>query len=135
MTREELRVYLAGWFCGCGNPEEACGALLRLLRLHPLYEHRLEFEAWMPDDGIGYLLLYRLDRDDLTEHGGNVGGGWLTARGEAVRDALVAEEGDEFEALMGDHCVHGFDVADQAHDCMAVYASEVATDAGAGGGA
>lgn len=117
--RQELRVFLSQWFCGCGNPEDACAALLRLLRLHPLYDHRAEFKEWVPDDGIEYLLLYALDRHELTEHGGSVGGAWLTPKGEAVRDALAREEGDGFEALLNNHCVHGYDFDDQAHDCMA----------------
>jgi hypothetical protein len=99
MTRPELRVFLGGWFCGCGNPEDAAAALLRLLNLHPLSDHRDEFEKWVPDSGLQYLLLYSLDRYELTEHGGTVGGAWLTSKGEAVRDALAREEGDGFAAL------------------------------------
>jgi hypothetical protein len=120
MTRPELRVFLSDHFCGCGSPEAASAALLRLLRLHPLYDHRAEFKAWVPDDGIEYLLLYALDRWELTEHGGSAGGAWLTPKGEAVRDALTREEADGFEALNGNYCVHGYDVDDESHDCMKV---------------
>ena len=119
MDRPALRRYLAEWFCGCGNPEDAAAALLRLLRLHPLYDHHEEVTTWLPDDGVRYLLLYKLDRDELTEHGGSVGGAWLTSKGEAVRDALSREEGDDFDALLAQHCVHGFDIDDDSHDCMA----------------
>lgn len=119
LTREGLRMVLDEWFCGCGNPEDAAGALLRLLRLHPLYEHHDEFDEWITDGGVAMLLLYQLDRLELTEHGGSVGGGWLTEKGTAVRDALAREEVDGFEALFADHCVHGFDIDDQDHDCMA----------------
>lgn len=119
INRQALRRFLDGWFCGCGNPEDAAAALLRLLRLHPLYEHRPKFEAWLPDDGLQYLLLYMLDRFELTEHGGSVGGAWLTPKGEAVRNALAREEGDDFEALLDEHCIHGFDIGDESHDCMA----------------
>jgi hypothetical protein len=117
MTRQDLRVFLSDRFCGCGSPEAASGALLRLLRLHPLHENRAEFDAWMPDDGIEYLLLYMLDGWGLTEHGGSVAYAWLTSTGEAVRDALVREESDEFEVLHDNHCVHGYDVDDEGHDC------------------
>lgn len=119
MTRQELRIWLGERFCGCGSPEDAAAALLRLLRLHPLHENRASFEAWIKDSGVEYLLLYQLDRDDLTEHGGTVGGGWLTDKGTALRDALAREEADEFEALFGEYCAHGFDVDDDSHDCMA----------------
>jgi hypothetical protein len=117
-TRQDLRRFLGDRFCGCGRPEDAAAALLRLLRLHPLYEHREEFEAWVSDDGIEYLLLYMLDRDELTEHGGTVGGAWLTDKGTALRDALAREEAD-FEALFEPSCIHGFDIGDRSHDCVA----------------
>jgi len=118
MTRQELRVELE-WFCGCGSPELAAATLLRILELHPLYEHRAEMDELIPDSGIEYLLLYHLDDRDLTEHGGTVTGGWLTEKGEAVKAALNAEAGDSFEALFADHCVHGYDFDDDSHDCFA----------------
>lgn len=117
MTRAELRIFLVKHFCYCGSPELAAGALLRLLRLHPLYSHRPEFEEWMPDQGIENLLLYQLDHMGLTEHGSSVGGAWLTDFGEAVRDALATEEADEFDELFKMHCVHGIDFDDASHKC------------------
>lgn len=119
MTRAELRIVLDEWFCGCGSPEEASRALLQLLRLHPLFEHYGELHDWIGDIGPEYLLLYMLDRFELTEHGGSVGGAWLTEKGEAVRDALAREEEDGFEALHENHCVHGYDIDDASHDCFA----------------
>lgn len=121
MTRLELRVYLQSWFCGCGDPEAACATLLRILRLHPAYEHRDELAALIPDEGARLLLLYRLDRDGLTEHGGSIGGAWLTDKGTAVRDALAREESDGFEALMQAACIHGYaweDPEDADHVCV-----------------
>jgi hypothetical protein len=119
VTRQELRVYLKSWFCGCGNLEDAAATLLRLLRLHPLYHGWGELAAWIPDDGVRYLLLYALDRDELTEHGYVVTGAWLTEKGEAVKAALEAEEPDGFLDLFEQSCVHGFDITDTDHDCMA----------------
>ena len=116
MTREELRVVLS-WFCGCGAPEAASRALLELLELHPLYEHQEAFQIRFPDDGVQYLLLYLLDHLDLTEHGGNVGGGWLSPKGFAVRDALRREVTDDFEVLQGPSCIHGYDIDDLRHRC------------------
>ena len=120
MTREELRVVLGEWFCGCGCPEDACAALLRMLRLHPMYEHWQEFAEWVPDDGIRYLLLYQLDRLELTEHGGSVDGGWLTDKGKTALDALAREEADGFDTLCESACIHGYLLDDEDHDCMAV---------------
>lgn len=121
MTRQDLRVFLQEWFCGCGSPQDACRALLNLLRLHPLYEHYDELEAFLPDDGVQYLMLYTLDHFELTEHGGNVGGAWLTNKGKAVLVALERETGDEFEALTESCCIHGYSVedGDEPHDCFA----------------
>jgi hypothetical protein len=123
MTRPELRVELE-WFCGCGSPDDAAAMLLKLLRLHPLYENRPAFEELIPDDGLQYLVLYQLSDRDLTEHGGTCGGGWLTEKGEAVKGALEAEQEDGFDALFGDHCVHGFGDETLDHDCMAVCEQE-----------
>lgn len=117
MTRAELRIFLVDHFCYCGNPELAAGALLRLLRLHPLSTYREEFERWIPDEGVQNLLLYQLDRAHLTEHGGSVTYGWLTALGEEVRDALVTEQANEFDALFEMHCIHGIDFDDASHVC------------------
>lgn len=120
MDRRDVRIFFDQHFCGCGSPEAAAAAVLRLLRLHPLYEHRADFEAWIADEGIEYFLLYWLDRNELTEHGTSVGGAWLTDRGKALLDALAREEADGFEALFAQHCIHGYDVDDREHKCIEV---------------
>jgi hypothetical protein len=117
-SRPELRRFFGDWFCGCGSPEDAAGALLKLLRLHPGYEHQRELDEWLPDAGVRYLLLYQLDRAELTEHGGSVGGAWLTDRGKALRAGLEQEGTDDFEALFEQHCIHGYDVGDGEHNCV-----------------
>lgn len=128
MTRQELRVLLDAQFCGCGAPGDAAAAILRLLRLHERGDNsettwraqRKEIEEWLPDDGVRFLLMYWLDRLELTEHGGSVEGAWLTEKGGAVLEALAREEEDDFEALFAEHCVHGFDVGDNddtSHTC------------------
>jgi hypothetical protein len=127
VTRQELRVAL-DWFCGCGSPEGAARTLLDLLELHPLYEHREKFMETIPGDGLQYLVLYALDhvtqmkpkREGWFEHGGSIGGQWLTPEGEAARDALRREAIDNFEALFEPHCIHGYDAGDESHDCMAM---------------
>jgi hypothetical protein len=133
MTRPELRVAL-DWFCGCGSPDDAAKTLLDILEMHPLYSNRDKFEKLVPDDGLQYVLLYALDsitakrpeREGWFEHGGTVGGQWLTPEGERVRAALRREYeldpdeyGDRFAALFAPHCVHGHDIDDESHDCMA----------------
>lgn len=117
MGRRELRIALE-WFCGCGTPSDAATALLYLLQLHPLYDHREEFEKFVNDDGLAYLTLYWLAHLELTEHGGTVDGGWLTDSGEAMRAGLEREESDNFEALFAQHCIHGYDSGDPRHDCL-----------------
>lgn len=112
MTRQELRVFLQDWFCGCGQPAQALSSLRELLALHPLYDHRAEFERLIPDEGLQYLMLYTLDHFDLSEHGGSVGGAWLTDKGRAVLEALEREMPDDFEALSGSCCCHGYSIDD-----------------------
>jgi len=126
MPREQLRVLLDDeWgYCGCGTPEASSAALLRLLKLYPLGQNFEELGRWLPDEGVLQLLLYQVERCELAEHGGLITAGWLTERGEAALLALAAEEPDGFLALHENHCVHGFDVTDETHDCMAVSAAE-----------
>jgi hypothetical protein len=110
MTRRDLRVFLQDWFCGCGSPDAAADTLRILLALHPLHSNREAFEVLVPNNGVQYLLLYTLDKFDLTEHGGNVGGGWLTDKGHAVLAALEREKADDYEALFAMSCSHGYAV-------------------------
>lgn len=117
MNRQELRVFLQEWWCGCGSPEEASARLRDVLALHPLYEHRAEIDALIPDSGFQYLILYTLDHFDLTEHGGTVGGGWLTDKGKAVLEALNREAASNYEALSENACMHGYAVETELMDC------------------
>lgn len=119
MTRQGLRVYLQGWFCGCGDPYSAAGALLKLLALHPLHESKSQSELnrWITDYGVIYLLLYKLDSDELTEHGGTVAGAWLTDKGKAVLEALSVEAHNDFQDLLSPSCIHGYDFEDTTHSC------------------
>lgn len=117
MTIQELRVFLSEWFCGCGSPEDAAEALRKLLSLHPPYDHRKEFEAWIQDSGLAMLVLYTLDHFGLTEHGGTVGGGWLTDKGQAVLAALEAASPDHFAALESNWCIHGYSLGEPCPEC------------------
>jgi hypothetical protein len=117
VTRQELSVFLQEWFCGCGSPHSAAASLLKLLRLHPLYDHRRELEVLLPDKGIQHLVLYMLDCFDLTEHGSSVGGAWLTDKGKAVMEALAGEEANGFLLLEEPRCVHGYGFGEE-HECQ-----------------
>lgn len=117
MTRQETRVFLQEWFCGCGIPTTAVARLRDLLTLHPLYDNRAAFELLVPNDGIQYLLLYTLDHFELTEHGGSVDGAWLTDKGKALLDSLNREADDGYHTLMETSCIHGYSVENELEDC------------------
>ncbi len=77
-----------GW-CGCGIPAAAADWLRRALEAHPAWEKQaLQGAVWGEDQGRAYVLRYMLDHAALTEHGGSVGGAWLTERGKRVLAAL-----------------------------------------------
>lgn len=118
MTREQLRVEFADSWCGCGNPEEGYRLVRQVLLLCPLYDHRPEFEELIPDTGVEMIVLGLLDNLGLIEHGGGIGGSWLTSKGEAALKALNREAHDGFESLADDYCIHGNDFNDPEHDCM-----------------
>lgn len=105
MTLQELRVFLNGWFCGCSQPWAAVARLRDILALHPLYENRRAFDALVPDVGIQMLLLYTLGYFELNEHGGGIGGAWLTDKGKVVLEAICAHDP---EVIAASSCVHGY---------------------------
>lgn len=77
-----------GW-CGCGSPEEVDRMMLAYL------EARAE-EDWPKPHPEGVsedaeqLLSYIADALGWTEHGGSVGGAWLTDDGKTARANLAA---------------------------------------------
>lgn len=77
-------------FCGCGNPSEGYDALLETLKAYHTDGDRKKWaEArggnWSgPGNGYDYMILYFLNAHDLMEHGGSVGGSWLTQKGQSV---------------------------------------------------
>lgn len=62
-------------------PETAARLVRDILNMCPLYQHREEFEKLLPNDGAQYLILGLLDEAGLIEHGGGIGGSWLTDKG------------------------------------------------------
>jgi hypothetical protein len=67
--------------CGCGNPDLVWDTIRDYLKEREDWANdRIE---WKPlETGKDYLLAYLMDHFGLTEHGGSVGGAWLTIEGE-----------------------------------------------------
>jgi hypothetical protein len=105
-------------WCGCGNPEEALGFMRDVMQVMHDRSEESHKEPWTSDyersawkrgtdkldamlpGTLGLTYYYMLDAHDLTEHGGSVGGSWLTDKGEKVL-AMLAAAGD-LEAAMED---------------------------------
>lgn len=69
--------------CGCGNPETAYKLVHDLLKLAPFYEHSYgEIAGLIGTPGAYHLVLGSLDQAGLIEHGGGIGGSWLTPKGK-----------------------------------------------------
>ena len=109
-------------FCGCGQPERVArlvGGFLALLRRQwsemradtsPLLALTPEKEAMYRrhredrsvffggHEGLDYMVAYVADLRGLTEHGGSIGGEWLTDGGELWLDLLEAASRFEKES-------------------------------------
>ena len=98
MTEHQLWHFLTDddgiGLCGCGRPQEGARLVRDILNLCPLYDNRPAFETLIPHVGAQMLLLGLLDNAGLIEHGGGIGGSWLTEKGIEVRDsfATLSEE-------------------------------------------
>ena len=107
MTTDDI--YGATRFCMCGEPHKA----LELLRdvLAAIYEARYDApgeaeKRWHQRDArmtellgakdgpVFWWFMYFLDMQDMTEHGGGVGGCWLTDNGKGVL-AFLSQHGCE----------------------------------------
>lgn len=101
-----------GW-CGCGDPEGVMafvGKVLDILNRRsesnsgcnlpyeqsPWKAHTDELKDLIGDDEKALMIMYVLDAHDLTEHGGNVMGCWLTDKGKDVLQAIKANEGKDW---------------------------------------
>lgn len=112
-------------FCGCGNPEIVLTRIRDVLRAianrsaawrgmpimplsnesdHSEYAKEQLAKTLGPDQALEYLMLYVLDAADLTEHGGSVGGSWLTPKGEELLAFLESHEEGEW---MGEPLTYG----------------------------
>ena len=79
-------------WCGCGRPEDALEAVRKLLKCHENFDDREERFKQNFGEGVKSVydnelllcLAYTLDAAGLTEHGGGIGGAWLTDEGEML---------------------------------------------------
>lgn len=91
--------------CGCNCPEDTKKAIRKYLHIRKdFHDKELTYEGvvrrYRTDLGIdehsqvqhGVLqfMMYVLDKEGYTDHGGSVGGCWLTKKGEMFMDVLDA---------------------------------------------
>jgi hypothetical protein len=89
-------------WCGCANPGEAARFMRDVLAALQARsagewsdETRAAVDALLPDTALALSYWYMLDAHDLTEHGGNVRGSWLTKKGEKILKLLQESNLDE----------------------------------------
>ena len=110
MTAHELQHLFTDemHICGCGRPEAVAILVRDILRCAPFYEeeNQKSLEALLPSDGIFYAVLALLDEADLIEHGGSIGGSWLTPKGEEALGSLneLSQLDPELESIFPDSC-------------------------------
>jgi hypothetical protein len=74
--------------CGCGNPEDAYALIRQLLDLTPFYDDPDAVRHLIGQPGAYHMVLGMLTHADLIEHGGGIGGSWITPKGEWFRAAM-----------------------------------------------
>lgn len=86
-------------WCSCGNPQKACDCIknyLSAVNAEPLSRHAILKEhfgvEYVYDNPLLLCLAYALDAAELTEHGGGIGGAWLTEEGKMFLYALEHAE-------------------------------------------
>jgi hypothetical protein len=88
--------------CGCGNPEEAynfCREALSACDRRGGGEWTSAQDAvrdliLRDPDVAAHAILHLLDNLQLIEHGGSIGGSWLTPRGERIVDLRPVTQDD-----------------------------------------
>ena len=88
-VRRAVFLALDDMYCGCGNPEEAVGLVHELLRAAPFYDSRERVKELLPTTGVEMIVLGALDRADLIEHGGNIGGSLTTTVESAAAERVA----------------------------------------------
>ena len=87
--------------CGCGNPENAYDLIRRLLALAPFYDHHEEIRELLdpvPEhSAMHWIVVCVLDNAGLIEHGGGIGGAWLTKKGAHYLKLMQRHEYEDTE--------------------------------------
>ena len=81
--------------CGCGNPENNLLHIKELLKYVESKNTFPDYESWVNDGVLKFgsknaidFSLYTLDKHELIEHGGSVGGSWLSSNGKYLLEDL-----------------------------------------------
>jgi len=76
--------------CGCNMPEAAYKLVLDILELAPFYkdENWRKVQTLIGTDGAFQIVIGLLSKANLLEHGGSMGGSWITPKGEYVRELM-----------------------------------------------
>ncbi|MGW2861931.1 hypothetical protein [Streptomyces sp. NPDC001205] len=96
--------------CGCGTPGDAYALVQQLLDLTPYYDHPAAVEELIGQPGAYHIVLSALTNAELIEHGGAIGGSWLTPKGKWYQAAM---RGVEFDDLYSDAANVGIPHADE----------------------
>lgn len=84
----EGRLQWASGLCLCGSDYAGKRGLIRILEGHNSEEWGTRFEALFPDEELRTAMLWLVDAAGFSEHGGSVGGAWLSERGRQVLELL-----------------------------------------------
>lgn len=85
--------------CGCGNPEDTHEVIRQILNIQSDYDNYESVQKKFSDlcnsdmendnyHGLIQFVLYILNNKGFLEHGGSVGGAWLTEKGKIYLDLL-----------------------------------------------
>jgi hypothetical protein len=95
--------------CGCNVPGQAWEVFGWILSLCPLYDGGWRDVENRFTPGGAHIILGVMENAGLIEHGGSIGGSWITKKGQWVLDRLNAIEGDVDKALDGKGYPHDGD--------------------------
>lgn len=84
VVMDQIYYGLLGW-CGCGCPDDAYYEVYKYLKARQLsaFKEIYGFDN-VYSNPLLLCLAYTLDNIGFTDHGGNIGGAWLTEMGTAV---------------------------------------------------
>ena len=85
--------------CGCNQPETAYNLVRDILNLAPFFEdgNWRKVQALIGTNGAFQIVVGLLNKLELLEHGGSMGGSWITPKGEYVRELMNRHEWETTE--------------------------------------